>query len=198
MTHASASSAHLLQLREALNQSAPESIDKTEIETFLALCWHQLSVDDDGGMEGYKLRNRAEKLAWNSPYLTFRIERHGATVNGSVYAEVQSWSVNVDEGTAIITDRKNRQVDKKAAVFKVEPLADEIGKAIIEHAQDGRLSWKNDNEVRILVGKIIPTTNSQTTGSRRKRFWAALDGLIKPHGWTRPSTHSEKLVRGNA
>lgn len=188
----------LLQLREALNQNAPESIDKTEIEALLASCWHQLSVSDDGGMEGHKLRNRTEKLAWNSPHLTFRIERHGATVNGSVYAEVQSWSVNVDEGTAIITDRKNRQIERKAAVFKVEPLADEIGKAIIEHAQDERLSWKNDNEVRVFVGKIIPTTNRQTTGSRRKRFWTALEGQIEPYGWTRPSIHSEKLVRGDA
>jgi hypothetical protein len=74
----------LVQLREALNQHAPEAIDKLEIEVLLASCWHQLSVSDDGGMEGHKLRRRTEKLAWNQPYLTFRIERHGATVNGSV------------------------------------------------------------------------------------------------------------------
>jgi hypothetical protein len=54
--------------------------------------------------------------------------------------------------------------------------------------RDERLDWKTRNRVRILVGKIVPATNRQTTSGRRRRFWAALDRELGKLGWKRKSS----------
>ena len=55
---------------------------------------------------------RMEKVEWQPPYLTFSIERHGATVKGSTRAELQNWqvdtshrSLNPNEPVAIVDMR---------------------------------------------------------------------------------------------
>lgn len=51
-------------------------------------------------MEPYKLIGRMESVTWTPPILTFRIERHSGTVNGSVYAEMQCWDVDCEQMSA--------------------------------------------------------------------------------------------------
>jgi hypothetical protein len=183
-------------LQELLSQFVSGRIELTlEDERVLASCWHDLKGGGEGGMEGYKLKNRMESVVWNPPFLEFDIERHGATVNGSIYAGVQHWSVNVAAGEASLVGEKRRAVHAKNKSLKTGPLADEISKAIVAHATDRRLKWEGDHKVRILIVSIIPTTNQQTTSGRRKRFWKALEEEVKPHGWIRVSPRSSFLKK---
>jgi hypothetical protein len=166
-----------------------------EVEHVLASCWDKLNGSGDGGMKGYKLKNRMESAVWNPPVLKFNIERHGSTVNGSVFAGVQHWSVNVATGEASLEGESRRQLGRKDSPLKLEPLVDEVKTAIVEHMKDARLKWDGDLKVRILIESVIPATNQQTTSARRKRFWNALEEKIKPHGWIRLSAGSSFLQK---
>jgi len=80
------------------------------VEYLLIHCWDLLETSDDTSMEGYKLIERSEELSWNPPYLNFDLERHGGEAMGGKVAEVQSWRVNIEEGTAEIIATKNRHL----------------------------------------------------------------------------------------
>jgi hypothetical protein len=53
---------------------------------------------------------RAEDVAWTPPFLTFTLERHGGTVNGSSRAELHHWEVNIETGVATIVKVGRRQL----------------------------------------------------------------------------------------
>jgi len=152
-------------------------------EKLLCNCWQLFEGSDEGGMEAYKLLNRTEGMQWKTPTLTFNIERHGATVGGSVYAEIQSWTVDFERRTARVEPRGRREVKEKAKVVKTLPLAEDVAKLILERSEDPRLVWKTDTKVRIDIQNVVPTTNQQTTSSRRKRFRANLQEILTGHGW---------------
>ena len=52
----------------------------THLERLSAKVWDDLA-GDQGGVTGHKLLGRTEHVEWNTPLLTFQIERHGRTVN---------------------------------------------------------------------------------------------------------------------
>lgn len=184
------------KLQARMTLYSPGPIDDTEeLDDVVASYWHELAGSAEGGMEGRKLEGRMEMAEWNPPLLTFNIERHGATVNGSVYAEVQHWSVNVETGEASLEGRRRRQVSAKDKPLKVEPLVEEIIAAIVERANDHRLKWDGDQKVRILISSVISATNNQTRSARRKRFWNAMEEKIEPLGWTRLSPRSSYLQK---
>jgi hypothetical protein len=179
------------KLRSLMNQYPQGSINYTpEVEHVLASCWDMLDGSADGGMQGNKLKGRMENAVWNPPILEFDRERHGATVNGSIYAGVQHWAVNLETAEASFESEKRRQVGTKDQPMKVGPLVDEMCSAIVGQARDPRLKWNGKQKVRILIEPVIPATNQQTTSARRKRFWNALEEKIKPHGWIRLSPRS--------
>jgi hypothetical protein len=171
-----------------------------DIERLLFECWHEFVIEsEDAGMEAYKLLNRTEDMTWASPMLTFSIERHGATVGGSVYAHIYQWAIDVERGTASM-DRfpTRRQVGDLDKPLKVKPLAQEIADLILNGKEDSRLAWKNETKVRLLITKIIPTTNEQTTSGRRKRFRSALAEALQPHGWRMSTINTfERLDHDN-
>jgi hypothetical protein len=175
----------LKALRDQLYGREPGPVpDVAVIERMLMECWPELEITtQDGNLEPYKLLNRTEELTWDEPFITFGIERHGATVNGSVYAEVHSWKVNVTNGTAILDGAKRRQVEQKEKRLNVKPLAEEIAALIVSGKEDGRLRWTGKDRVGVEIAKIIPATNQQTTSGRRKRFRTELCHLVQQHGW---------------
>lgn len=178
--------------------SVPTGVVKSsdEIARRLSLCWHELAAGGYGGMEGSKIYsplfpyNRMESVTWNPPLLRFDIERHGATVAGSIFADVQSWVINLEKGTAILEGVRKRQLGSRAKSLDTAAIACEITKLIRSGNRDNRLKWKSETCVRVLVGVVIPATNKQTTAGRRKRFWAALEKELKQHGWTRTGRDS--------
>ena len=96
------------------------------------------------------------------PILSFAIERHGGTVLGSVYADLQHWSVNLDTKEAILQAGKSKRLlGQKAKPLNVEPLADALVKDLLERTSE-HLRWDTPSRVRVLVNEIIPATNKQT------------------------------------
>jgi hypothetical protein len=151
-------------------------------------------------MAAYKLRGRTEEMQWKPPTLSFNIERHGAMVHGSSRAEIQQWSIDLDRKIAELAALRQRQklpMDKR---LDVKPLAAEIAAFINAGREDQRLKWYGADCVRVATSKVIPTTNTQTTSSRRKRFAGELESVLVPSGWRRKSsgTHLvfERLTEG--
>jgi hypothetical protein len=162
----------------------PEATQR-ELETSLSSCWGLLDGSSAGGMEGRKLRNnRTEHMAWAPPILRFQIERHLAVVHGSSRAELQRWEVDLQSRTATLVSSGRRQIRPTAAPMDVGAIAAEIASIVNEGRDDVRIV-RQDNTVRILTGDIIPSTNSQTTAGRRRRFSLELERLVLPQGWRR-------------
>lgn len=159
--------------------------DVAELERQLASCWAQLAGSGEGGMAGYKLSTRTEEMDWNPPLLTFTIERHGAAALGSKYAELQSWTVDVDSGSAQPQSGRRRLVSPLSPRVDVKPIADEIAVLILAGKEDSRLKWYGHAKVRILIGRIFPAGSAvkQTLTGRRKRFKGALTERLEKVGW---------------
>jgi hypothetical protein len=174
------------KLKSYLNSlPAGDVLDIPIVEAILAECWHEFSGNSDGGMEGYKLRHRMEAVGWNPPLLSFNLERHGGTVQGSSRAEIQAWTVDIKSGRAILHGSVgHRQLHRMSGPLKVEPIAKDIAAAILTGKHDARLHWKNRDKVRVLIGKIIPDDGpKQTVSGRRRRFWKALTEELVQSRW---------------
>jgi hypothetical protein len=145
--------ASLDELRHYLRRVAPGAItDKRRIEEVLAPAWADLKGSTgEFGMEGRKLFGRMEDVEWNPPVLTFRIERHGGTVAGSTRAELQTWNVNADAGTADGGQSGFRQLYPQDARLDVNPLVDQVAALIKDHRTHDWLKWVSDVRVRVLL-----------------------------------------------
>ena len=156
----------------------------SEIEMLLKESWGELDCHN-GGMNGSKLIDRMEDVLWDPPELKFKIERHGAVVNNSIYAEVQAWTINVEEKNASFSIDSKRKLYKKQPRVDVKPIAKEIALLIISGKKDTRLDWHNGERVKISIGKIFPKGSAvqQTLTGRRKRFRQHLTELLKDKGW---------------
>lgn len=87
------------QLRLHLSARQPGPIsDSPDIERLLGAGWHDLA-GDDGGMTGGKLHGRLESVVWQPQKIVLRIERHGATVMGSSRADLQEWTIDLEQRT---------------------------------------------------------------------------------------------------
>jgi hypothetical protein len=122
------------------------------------------------------------------------IERHGQTVKGSSRATVYKWQIDLQTLTAWIIECKHRQLYPMAKRLDVKPIAEDLVKAIIGGIPDERLKVTNDGNVQLVMGKIIPATNEQTTTGRRRRLRGQLNALLEPHGWQalRPNVYSRQ------
>ncbi|MHC4213974.1 MAG: hypothetical protein ACYSWP_11430 [Planctomycetota bacterium] len=183
------------RLKEYLEKiPSGEIADTNELEKLLAECWDDLETDY-GGMAGYKLRGRMEDVYWDPPIISFRMERHGATVLGSTKAELQDWIVDIEEQTATYEMAGYRQVYERQSPLDVKPMAYEIAQLILNGENDDRLKWYDDGHVRVNIGKILPDdflTVKQTLAGRRKRFRSALTELLFAQGWKelRPNNYA--------
>jgi hypothetical protein len=163
------------------------------VENLLAQCWEQLDGHSNGSMAEYKICGRTENMEWNPPFLNFTIERHGAMMFGSSQAELQHWSVNVERGTASLNNQGIRQKRDIEPTLKTKPLAENIGKLILEKKECKELKWDDDKtHVRIMAGEIIPDdVAKQTLAGRRKRFRKDLTTFLENYGWqeVRPNNY---------
>jgi hypothetical protein len=154
-----------------------------DLTRLLAVCWHEFN-GDDAGMTGDKLLGRMEEVVWEPPILSFTVERHGGTVQGSSRASLQQWRLDLDKKTACCEERRFRQVRARHPRLDVGALAEEVASLILRHQEDGRLRWYEDGRVRVLVGKVLPkgTAVAQTLAGRRKRFRQALRDRLAVEG----------------
>ena len=168
-------------LRELLADPAPPT---SEIETHFAQVWDALA-GDDGGMLSRKLHGRMEGVVWNPPVLTFRIERHGATVLGSSRAEAQEWTVDLEQRTKSVVVVGRRQLQPPQSRMNVMPVAEELASAILGGRQDPRLKWDGPDRFRLLIGEVLPAGSAvkETLAARRKRLREAVAKLLAAAGW---------------
>jgi hypothetical protein len=121
-----------------------------------------------------------------APILTFQLERHGATVNGSSRTELHDWHVDLEQSTATINKTGRRQLEKMAPRMDTQLKAQEVADNILNGRDHLSLSWENNREyVVIVIDKIIPKAVPQTTQKRRQRFRKELNKILLEQGWTR-------------
>jgi hypothetical protein len=182
-----------------MSQAPGSPLDREQIEFLLTQAWPSLRGSRAGGMQSHKIRGRTEDLSWNPPQLTFAIERHGGTVNGSTRAEMQHWRVDVAAHTADIVFTGKRQLRAMAKRVNVKGPATEIAEAILKNQECAGLKRYPDGRVKVLISAIIPhgLDFKQTVAGRRKRFRAALAALIQPHGWAEVSTNTYQRQQGS-
>jgi len=115
-------------------KTLPEGrITDAKVKLLISHCWDLLEGSSDHSMNMFKV-HRAEDLMFNPPAtILFNIERHGQTVQGSIYASVQKWQINLIEGTATSNpfDEEKRIVGKRDAPLKVNPIAEKVVNDIV-------------------------------------------------------------------
>ncbi|MCO5102282.1 MAG: hypothetical protein M9885_15565 [Burkholderiaceae bacterium] len=171
-------------LRTSLARLKPGPVgDDADIDSLLAKCWDRFSGSNAEGMNADKLLGRIERPSWDPPSLSFEIERHGGTVMGSSRAELHSWQIDLVEMSASLSVTGHLQLKSMAPRLDVKALARDVAAAIRIGQPDPRLKWLTGNDVRVLIGEIIPAGSAvqQTLAGRRKRFWTALDEEVR--GW---------------
>ena len=179
------------QIRNYLDAISPGKLSddqRGEVDSLLSGCWDDLKGSKDGGMATYKLNGRVENVEWAPPILSFNIVRHGGTVLGSSRGEIQQWNIDLNRGTAACETIGHKQIHPSAKPLDVKSIANEIAALITDGRKDERLTWRGTNWVKIAVGEIIPETNKQTTSRQRRRFWEALERILKSSGWNRKSS----------
>jgi hypothetical protein len=91
-------------------------------------------------MKAEKLYGRMESVLWEPPLLTFVIERHGSTIRGSTRAELQHWTVDVNQGTATLALGGHRQLYPAQPRLNIQPLVDCRGENVTVQLADGDLN----------------------------------------------------------
>lgn len=169
--------------------------------SMLCDCWDQLDGSNDTSMNAYKL-DRATAFKFFPPHkITFEIERHGAVMMGSIYAEIQGWIVELENKKAYPGGvSRKKAICERDANMDVCKLAEGIANDIINRNLSSQyLQWKTNNKVHVIkICDIIPHTKKQTTQNRRKKFRDKLEELISKHGWKTPSAHYFYELTSNA
>jgi hypothetical protein len=191
-----------LSLAAYLETMAPEkSFDIQERYTVLKLLaesWKTFRGSNDQSTTSDKLY-RAENLTWTPPILSFFLERHGATVNGSSRAELHHWTVNISSGTAKIVKIGRRQLYPMDKRMDTLAVAKETARLIQSNTKHQTLNWVEDGVyVIVQIGKVIPLTNQQTTTYRRANYRAHLNSVMRDLGWVRAHKGSQMGFRNSA
>ena len=179
-------------LKNFLSTLPPGAIHgSTVIEKLLAHEWSGLTGSASGGMQADKLIGRAEQINWQPPYLTFSIERHGATVNGSTRAELQDWQIDISSWTVQIISTRRRQLRPIAKRIHVREDAARVADEILNNRPSPSLKRYPDGRVKVLISTIIPDDGfKQTVAGRRRRFRESLEDLLSDQGWIPAGTNT--------
>lgn len=178
------------ELKNFLEKVPAGSISVTDkLEPLLAAAWPVFDGGDETSMAAHKISERIERVEWKPPEISFSIERHGGTVLGSTRAEMQRWTLNLDERTASSWIEGHRQIRPMNKSLDVAPIAKRVVRTILKGDEADFLKWRDVNRVRVIVAKIIPgkLLPKQTVEGRRRRFREKLTSLLVPHGWRRPT-----------
>lgn len=176
-------------LRRVLMAMPPGNITEKsqikKIEEVLSTCWDIFSGASEIKMEGYKIVGRMEEVVWEPPFVSFKIERHGRTVNASTRADIHQWILDVERATAKRKDAGFRQLYPMDKRFNAKLAASEIVELILSGVEDPRLDWSENRQiVKVKIGMVVPDGNAKSTAvGRRKRFREECGQLLNEHGW---------------
>ena len=158
----------------------------TDVKGFVQVLadeWDELEGSDSENTSADKLW-RMEQPHWDGQELSFSLERHGRTVNGSTRADLHDWSVDPNLHIARIGTGGYRQKSPRDQNLDVSELAAEICDLIVAgRRDDNRIEFRADGAVVVAIGKVIAKTNKWTTAERRKRFRDDLTARLRDKGW---------------
>jgi hypothetical protein len=181
---------------------AQEGSELADTQTLIALLvpvWDQLEDAKAYAMSADKL-DRLESPSWSPPLLTFTIERHGGTVQGSSRAEMQQWAIDLDTLTAEAASASYRQLTPARKRLDIASIASRIAAAIAEEADEPWLEWSRDrSEVRVLSSHFINPDSAprETLDGRRKRLRSTLRDELEKIGWV-PMSQPGRYRRAGA
>lgn len=185
----------LLKLLDDNNIQEGKIIDEVMahiINSFLAENWDNLSGGKLTSMRSHKF-DRHEGLSYIPPYtIVFCIERHGGIKQGSKYAEIQEWTIDIQSMVAeckVVGSRLKTPTDKRLSQHDIKELVDKVVTVVLNQTQDPCVKWISSDKVKINVGSLIPEANKQTTLGRRKRFRNTLCSELNIHGWHESSAN---------
>ena len=163
----------LEELRHHCQGLSGIQVDSSHLISLLKQCWDEFS-GDSSVLTAFKL-DRAEHVKVNALELSFTLERHGGIKYGSTRAELQHWTVDLQEVTAHCEKTGFRQLKPRRASFDAGAAAREVASLIALRKPDARVQWKNDTTLIIKIGEIVSESlPKQTRAGQRKRFRAEL------------------------
>jgi len=180
----------VLALTDLLREVNPDENLSQEtvsvIEKSLAICWVKFKGSHLERTTPEKLLGRTENMSWCPPILTFAIERHGRTVNGSTRADLHTWQVNFENMTASIVRNSFRQLESIQLRLDIKPLVEDIIETVAINADSAGITWDEGRTVvKVIISHYIPDNCcSQTLAGRRKRFRSYLEDRMKNIGWS--------------
>ena len=127
----------------------------------LGKVWDELQGSKNASTTGEKVAARSEDVTWDGTILSFVLERHGGTVNGSVYAELHRWIVDPLLLTARMMGSGKRQLKPKQKAIGKEDLL-RIAESTFqdiknEVPQDFYLLTKDRKKVQIYLNRLLPS-----------------------------------------
>jgi hypothetical protein len=176
----------LNSLIDLLNKLGPGPIsesNKDEVLALLSNCWMTLQGSGSHRTSVNKL-HRAEKLSWDGSKLSFILERHGGTVNGSSRADLHYWEVDPVSKHADMIKEGRRQLYPMSPKMNVNAKAKEVADRILAGDEHETLQWKTADHVVVKIGNVIPETYQSTTTDRRRRFRAELERIMLSENWS--------------
>jgi hypothetical protein len=179
------------ELKDFLNSLKPGLLNRNQIsklQTLLQRYWHQFKGSDETKMVGYKLLRGIEDVEWDPPKLFFTIERHGITMLGSSRADLQMWTLNIEDETVTANTLDTyRQIYSRQSPLKVGLIAEDLYQKITNNIVDDRIKRYSDGRIEIRIGNINELKEGsavkQTLMQRRKRFRLKMDELLLNSGW---------------
>jgi len=172
-------------LREVLKTIPPGPLNyNSAVVGALVAAWDSISDSDVQSTSREKMY-RLEQIDWSPPILTFILERHGGTVNGSTRAALHRWTVDVSKAEAMCDPHYSyRQACATDRRLDTMVWAKKIAFRIIRHKNSRWLKWSVDRlTVRVVLRTFISAYNKQTLGNRYARFRRDLETIIEPKGW---------------
>jgi hypothetical protein len=111
----------------------------------------------------------AENLV--SPILTFQLELHRATINGSTRAALHDWRADLENPTTAIGEIGHRQLEKMVPRMNTQLKAQAVADPIVDERDPSSLSGENDREsVMRAIGEIILKTVPQNNTREKEAF----------------------------
>jgi hypothetical protein len=161
------------EARQALNAG-------DDVVATLRRVWHLLDGADAHGMAGDKL-DRADRVTWRDPVVTFELERHAG---GDV--QHQRWRVDLERGvTACVAERWLRP-RYASGPFDARTVAVELARAMRAGDDDPRLEWRDERRltVKVLTSQALPPGSTRGSPRHAVQLRDALADELG-HEWSR-------------
>lgn len=149
---------------------------RDELFNQLVTIWDScVVIGDDQSTFLYKLSNReVEDLQVVDGRIHFTLERHGALVRGSTFADLHHWVVDPETMTKWIEGNSKRRLAPTSSKIDIAELVSRISLAVEQRDPDV-VTELADGALQVKIAQLIPDSGPrQTVADRRKRARNAL------------------------